>query len=226
MLFLRNCSAHVMCLAESSGITDDSFRTRLRGWTFASSYRKNLAGGVRGYGAARMRVIYDSTDPSSPGGRDDHDDPSIPLAAEVYPGTSLRKLTLELSMPMIIRIGRKKDPLDLIPPKWNGTNDIAGKMRVLAFVVNNKHVKSSEYYARLRLRQLFLDVARYQVVIFLAVMQIQLCTNISGTSTFGLSNALASTSCRKRSLQPFTLLIMIHSTWCLPTSSVPNVRTT
>ena len=116
VLFLRNCSAHVMCLAESSGITDDSFRTRLRGWTFARSYRKNLAGGVRGYGAARMRVIYDSTDPSSPGGRDDHDDPSIPLAAEVYPGTSLRKLTLELSMPMIIRIGRKKDPLDLIRP--------------------------------------------------------------------------------------------------------------
>ncbi len=66
------------------GITDDFFRARSRGWKLTSSHDKNLAVGVVSDGTARMTILRDSADPSSPGGRYYQDDPTFPVAAEAY----------------------------------------------------------------------------------------------------------------------------------------------
>ena len=163
--FLRKCPAHVMCLAESSGVTDEGFRTRLRGWKFVSSYDKNLAVGVRSDGTATLDVIYDSTDPSSPGGREYEDDPTLPMAAEA----TLWYYIVEVGFGII-------DASDHPDYQGKGSKGKKGvrssgkvhrasfdKVRVMTFVINNVKARTHPQQVRLRLRQLLLDVARYQV---------------------------------------------------------------
>ena len=167
--FIRKCPAHVLCLAESAGITDEEVRTRLGGWRFLSSFDKNLAVGVRSDGTSAMSILYDTTDPSVQGGRDYVDDPSVPMAPE----TILWYMIVELNFGII----DASDHPDYVKGKGKGirssgkgvrttgfvNHGTLDRIRVLTFVVHNKAAAQKPQATRLRLRQMFLDVARFQV---------------------------------------------------------------
>jgi hypothetical protein len=163
--FLRKCPAHIMCLAEAAGIQQEEMRRRLCGWKFVSSYDENLAVGVRSDGSASINILYDSTDPTAPGGREYHDDPTLPLSEEKY----LWYLIVELDFGIINASDHRdyqgKGSAGAPSVRSSGRVNKASfeKVRVLAFHINNVKAAKSPYSTRLRLRQLFLDVARYQV---------------------------------------------------------------
>ena len=165
--FLRRSPAHIICLAEADGINSQDMRHRLSGWKFLSSHDSNLAVGVRGNDAS-LQVLYDSTDPNAPGGRDYPDDPTAPLEPEA----TLWYLIVEVDMGTIdasdhpdYQKGKGAKGKGQARVRASGRVHRASfdKVRVLTFVINNKKAAASLHNVRLRLRQMLLDVARYQV---------------------------------------------------------------
>jgi hypothetical protein len=146
---LRKCPAHAIAIQEAAGLSDPVVKPRLSGWQFIQSADTNLAVGVRSDGTANLRVLFDSTDPQSRGGRDYPDDPTGSMEEEKI----LWYLIVEANFGLQTRSGGGS-------PVSKATLET---VRILTFTINNKAATDTLDNVRLRLRQLFLDVARFQV---------------------------------------------------------------
>ena len=157
---LRKCPAHAIAIQEAAGLNDPELQPHLRGWKFVQSTDQNLAVGVRSDGTAEIRILFDSMNPQSHGGRDYADDPTGSMEEEKI----MWYLIVEANF------GQWNEPLQTRSSGGPGGSHrgLVNKatletVRILTFVVNNKAATDTLDYVRLRLRQLFLDAARFQV---------------------------------------------------------------
>ena len=157
------CPAHIFTMSEASGIQDDDVRHRLRGWSIVQSFSGELAVGVRTNGTAVPTILFDSTNPNQVGGRDYEDDPTDPLEDEKF----LWYMIVEAEFGTIevadLRDHNDPRPTNVVRSSGKVRRSSLERARVLVFQINNTMARERCSSTRLRLRQMFLDAARYQV---------------------------------------------------------------
>ena len=189
LAMIKKCSAHVLCLGEAAGIEDPEIRADLAGWQFISSADTNLAIGVRSDGSARINMLLDTTSPDLKGGRDYDDDPTSLLTEEKILWYIIAEIDfgivtaldhpdyMDSSAPVEKSSDMEDEMSDVEKHRSCGTENDSGKVRssgtankssmekirVMTFCINNRAASDTVLNVRLRLRQLFLDAARYQV---------------------------------------------------------------
>ena len=162
--FLQQCPAHVMTLAEAAGIQDECVKQEWGNWNFISSWDTNLAVGTRTNRSGQCTILLDTTNPNMKGGRDFEDDPTTALNKEKY----LWYMIVEVDFGVIDNTDHPDYqgtdwPSTGVRPSGRVNHATYEQMRVLVFMIDNKVAAKNAHSVRLRLRQMFLDIARYQV---------------------------------------------------------------
>ena len=150
--FIARNSAHVMAICEAAGLENPLKRGELErtNWKLAVSSDTNMALGVRGLNAS-IRVLLDTTS-SEYQFRDFTDDPTPLGTKESYLWYMIAEITFG-----------EETNRHVNPPKREPIQRARqDTYRIAVFHINNKAATDKLAYVRLRMRQMVLDLFRYQ----------------------------------------------------------------